>query len=223
MTKKIFLFITTVMVVINFTGCAFTSFGDKRVSSKKARIIFEIDSSVELDKVTKGLYDAVSYRVSNLKENENLLPENLPAKPASPNHSQMFGRGMVSMFNGNPQIEMMQLDTSNAYYTVSGAGGMTSGFNAKAEYYKGAVYPYKGGYKVYLYLFYQEGTDGIIGTLIDATVKAIVGKDGVLLYMAQVRDKFKELVPELVIKSQNPSKLNKIELNSIGWAKDSDK
>ena len=219
MTKRVFLIITTLTVIIGLSGCAGASIMDTKVSSKKARIIFEVPNTVPIEKVTKGLYDAVSYRVSDLQENENLLPEELPAKAESPKQSQMF-RGMASMAGGNPKFQMMQLDTSNAYFTVSGAGTMASGFNAKAEYYKAAVYPYKNGYKVYIYLFYQEGTDGIMGALTKMAVDSIVGQEGALLFVAQVRDKFMKEVPEAVIKNQSPRKLEKIVLNAVGWAKD---
>ena len=219
MTKRVFLIITTLAVIIGLNGCAGTSVMDKKISSKKARIIFEVPNTVSMEDVTKGLYDAVSYRVSDLRENENLLPEELAVKAESPKQSKMF-RGLAAMAGGNPQFEMMQLDTSNAYYTVSGDGFMASGFNAKAEYYKAAVYPYIGGYKVYIYLFYQEGTDGIMGALTKMAVDSIVGKEGSLLFIAQVRDEFKKLVPEATIKSQSPRKLEKVILNGVGWAKD---
>jgi hypothetical protein len=39
------------------------------------------------------------------------------------------------------------------------------------------------------------------------------------LYAAQIRDKFKKLVPEAVIKSQSPRKLKNISLNSVGLEK----
>jgi len=207
--------------MISLSGCAGASLMDTKVSSKKARIIFEVPSTEDIDKVTKALYDAVSYRVSDLKENENLLPETLPSKAGFPQQSQMMRR-LASMAGGNPQFQMMQLDTSNAYYTVSGAGAMASGFNAKAEYYKAAIYPYKNGYKVYLYLFYQEGTDGIMGSLTKMAVDSIVGKEGALLFVAQVRDKFMKLLPSAVIKNQSPRKLNQVVLNGIGWAKNTD-
>ncbi|MBL1244680.1 MAG: hypothetical protein COA39_009890 [Sulfurimonas sp.] len=221
MTKKNLLLITTVTVLINLSGCAGASIMDTKVSTKKARVIFEVSKDAEIDKVTKALYEAVSYRVSDLNENEGLLPEELPLKAKAPKQSQAFGR-LAALAGNSPSFQMMQLDTSNAYYTVSGKGSMASEFSTKAEYYKAAIYPYKDGYKIYMYLFYQEGTDGIMGALTDMAVKSIVGKEGALLYAAQVRDKFKELLPEATIKSQSPRKLEKVVLNGIGWAKNTD-
>jgi len=218
MTKKLFLTISIILVLVGLSGCAGASMMDTRISSKKARIIFDVPKTVPEDKLSTDLYEAISYRVSDLKENKNLFPEELPIKAGSPKQSQIFSR-LSSMAGGNPKFEMMQLDTSNAYYTVSGEGGMSSGFNAQEEYYKAAIYPYVNGYKVYIYLFYQEGSDGIMGSLTNKAVGAIIGERGALLYAAQIRDKFKKLVPEAVIKSQSPRKLEKITLNSIGLSK----
>ena len=218
MKYRIIFFLSLIVMIIGLGGCAGSSMMDTKVTTKKARIIFYVPKTVELDNLTKALYEAVSYRVSDLKENENLLPEELPSKPGSPKKTQMFG-GLAAMAGGNPQFEMMQLDTSNAYYTVSGAASMATDFNSKAEYYKAAIYPYKDGYKVYLYLFYQEGTDSIFGAITKAAVDSITGKEGSLLFMAQVRDKFLKLVPQAVIKSQSPRKLEKVVLNGVGWAK----
>ena len=210
--------ILSAILSIVFTGCATTSMMDKKVSSKKARIIFNVSSEIDIEKVKTGLYDAVSLRVSDLNENENLLPEELPQKPLSPKQSKMFSQ-LAAMGAGNPSFEMMQLDMSNAYYSVSGQASMASGFNTKAEYYKAAVYPYQDGYKVYLYLFYQEGTDGIMGALTKKIADSIVGKEGSLLYMAQVRDEFIKSLPKATIMSQSPRKLEKVVLNDIGLAK----
>jgi len=221
MTRRVVLVIATFIAMIGFSGCVGASIMDKKVSSKKARVIFDVPNTVNLEKVTKGLYDAVNYRVSDLQENENLLPEELPEKAGSPKISQNFGR-LSPFATRSSSLQMMQLDTSNAYYTVSGQGSSASSFNARAEYYKAAVYPYKNGYKIYFYLFYKEGTDGIMGALTKKVADSIIGEEGSLLYIAQIRDKFKELVPSAKIKSQSPKKLEKLILNGLGWAKSSD-
>jgi len=218
MAKKIYIFIYTLVALISLSACAGLSSMDERVSSKEARIIFFVPKTVPEEQLKKALYDAISYRVGHIQENEGLFPEELPTKPGSPKQSKMF-RGLASVANGNPKFKMMQLDTSNAYYTVSGEGGYATQFNAQLEYYKAAIYPYSDGYKVYIYLFYQEGSDGIMGELTNKSVEAIIGERGALLYAAQIRDKFKELVPEAVIKSQRPRKLEKIILNDIGLEK----
>ena len=59
-----------------------------------------------------------------------------------------------------------------------------------------------------------------MGSLTNMAVKSIIGQEGVLLYMAQIRDKFKKEIPEAVIKNQSPRKLEKVVLNAVGWAKD---
>jgi len=218
MVGKFLFLVSSIVLLINLSGCAGASITDTRVSSKQARIIFEVPKDVDIDKITKSLYEAISYRVSDLSENEGLLPEKLPEKPGYPQNTSLGN--LAVMAGNNITLKMMQLDMSNSYYYVSGQGSMSTAFNDQLEYYKAAVYPYKDGYKIYIYLFYQEGVDGILGSLTDMAVKSIVGQDGALLYMAQIRDKFKNLVPEAKITSQSPRKLEKIVLNDIGWVKE---
>ncbi len=205
-------------IVSSFIGCAQVSM-DKKVKNKEARVIFFIDKSADEEELKKSLYDAISYRVSNLTENEGLLPEELPKKPGHPKINEQFKK-LMAFTGGNGASAGMRyrsLDVSNAFYSVSGEGKMTSDFNNKAEYYKAAIYPYIDGYKVYIYLFYTEGTDGLIGSLTNAAVKSIVGNESALLFMAQVRDKFLEKEKNAKVLSQSPRKLEKIKLNAIGW------
>jgi len=183
-----------------FVGCAVTSL-DRKVSTKKARIIFFVPKTVSPETVQKKLYEAISFRVSNIKENENFFPEQLPDKPNHPKELQMFSK-LSALSYGNPNIEMMKTDTSNAFYTVQGEGSTGSPFYKNLEFYKGAIYPYKDGYKVYLYMFYKEGTDGLMGAITKKVSDTILGRDDMrLLYVAQIRDEFLENLPEAKIES----------------------
>ena len=212
-----FILLSTTSAFI-FSGCVGTSLMDTKVSAKKARMIFTVPAHVSAEKVKKALYDGISYRVSDMSENENFLPETLEAKAQTPKRLNAFG-GMSTLMQGNPKFAMMQVDTTNAYYTVQGSLGMNSGFNAKSESYKGAIYPSQEGYKVYIYQFYQEGSDGLMGKLIDASIKSIVGKDSALVYAAQIRDNFLKELPEAKVSSIQPSKLARIKLNVLGVQK----
>ena len=207
-----------ILIILSITGCGSTSIGDNRKSIKKARAIFYVPKSISAEKVAKGLYNAVSLRVNDLRDNENLLPEILPDKPQSPTNNRMF-KGIIGMSGGNASLEMMQLDMSNAYYTVMGNGAMKTQFNSKEELYKAGIYPYKDGYKVYIYLFYEEGTEGLTGALTKFMTDSIVGGDGALVFIAQIRDKFLKEIPDAKVTNQSPSKLEKIVLNNVGFVK----
>ncbi len=217
--KKLIATVTMIAVMVSFVGCAGASLTKNTVKNKQARVIYFVDKSVSEDKIKEKLRDAVSLRVDDITENEGLMPEELPDTPQKPKINEQYKKLMA--FTGqngmNAAMQYTSLDVSNAWYSVSGEGGMTSEFNNRAEYYKAAVYPYKEGYKVYIYEFYSEGTDGIMGNITNAAVEAVVGNEGALLYMAQVRDKFLEALPEAKIIKQSPSKLAKINLNAIGW------
>jgi len=197
-----------------FFGCAGSAL-DTKSSTSKARIIYEVPSSAGAENVKTALYDALSLRLSNIQESENFMPEQLPDNPDSPMNSNAFG-GLASLAAGSPQFEIMRLDTSNAYYSVQGVyQGVSGPFNDSALALKGAVYPYSKGYKVYLYGFYQEKTDGLAGMIGKGMVEGITGEKSNLLLVAQVRDKFKELVPSATITSQQPSALQQVELTKF--------
>lgn len=218
MKRGVISLVLAMVVGFILNGCAASTAMSNKNTTKKSRIIFDVSDKYDVEKIKSALTNAVSERVPNLRENENFFPDSLPEKPSKPVYKNMFG-GLGAMAKGNPQFEMMSLNTSNAYYTISGNGGMDSGFNRKIEVYKGAIYPYKKGYRIYLYLFYEEGTDGLMGTLTKTMVDSIVGEDGALLYMAQVRDAFLKEIPDATIISQSPRKLTKLNLNTIGFKK----
>ena len=213
MTKSIFGFIVAVFFTVGFNGCAGSSSSlsnlSNSVNSKKARVIFNVPSSTSAEQVKKALYSSISTRVSDVKDNENFMPEQLPASPQSPKQNNRFGN-LSALAGNSPQFAMLKLDTSNAYYTVQGVRSMKMTFNSRDEVYKGAIYPYQGGYKVYIYQFYQEGKSAIVGKLAEKALESVAGKQGFLPYMVEVRNKFKQLLPSATIVSQSPSQLNSL-------------
>ncbi len=207
-------------VTLFFTGCSGASVMDSNVQNKQARVILLLPPQTDQEKLKEALRHAISYRVDDIIVNENLFPEELPLQPQKPGVNKVYKKLMsFAGSNINAKMRYQALDMSNAWYSVYGVGGMTSEYLNKAEYYKAGIYPYKDGYKIYIYEFYTEGTDGILGNLTNAAVGAIVGNDGALLYMAQVRDDFLNRFPEAKILQQSPKKLEKLELNAVGWEK----
>jgi len=195
--------------VLLITGCAFTS---NEVKSQKARAIYYVPKDVNPEKVKEALKDAISGRVSNIKEVCNIMPEELPEKPQMPKTSNLFG-GMAAMAAGSPQFEAMRLDLSNAFCAFEGSESYGTMFNKNTVFYKAAIYPYKDGYKVYIYEFFQEGADGIMGHLVKATVEKITGSESPYLFMAQVMEKFERELPNAKLISVYPSKIKEVKDN----------
>ena len=215
MFHRVLSLMISIFTISLFTGCA-SSMLDKRVSTKKARVIFFVPAKYSPEQVQKALYEAISFRADNLKEQENFFPEKLPDQPDSPKQTSLFGGRFAVLAQGDPNFEAMNLNTSNAFYTVTGTGKASSPVFANYAVFKGAIYPYKDGYKVYIYLFYKEGSDGIMGALVQGISSSIVGqKDTRLLYMAQVRDEFLKKIPDAKITSEFPLSLSKIKTKSI--------
>ena len=206
--KKTLLFVLSVLFLA-ITGCAVT---DNQVSTKKARVIYFVPKTVDSEKVKQALYDAISLRAKDMKEVENFMPETLPQTPFRPVRKNIFG-ALNTIAAGNPKLEATQLDTTNAWYSVEGGEEMGTPFNRQYVVYKGAIYPYKDGYKVYIYEFYQEGVDGIMGHITKAVAESISGEKAPLLFIAQISNKFKEKIPEAKLENVSPTSLKKIKLN----------
>ena len=206
--KKTLLFVISVIFLM-ITGCAVT---DNQVSTKKARVIYFVPKTVDSEKVKQALYDAISLRAKDMKEVENFMPETLPQTPFRPVRKNIFG-ALNTIAAGNPKLEATQLDTTNAWYSVEGGEEMGTPFNRQYVVYKGAIYPYKDGYKVYIYEFYQEGVDGIMGHITKAVAESISGEAAPLLFIAQISNRFKEKIPEAKLENVSPMSLKKIKLN----------
>ena len=214
MTKRIFGYIIAFAMILGLSGCASTMLSNQE-SSKQARIIFEVTKSIDIEEVKNALQGAIAHRVTDIKEQENLPPEELPQKAGHPIQGKSFGGMMGALTAGNPSFAMMKINTSNAYYTITGKSESGTLVTSVVSYFKGAIYPYKNGYKIYVYQFYKEGSKGLLGHLSKAMAEKMVGQDTQLIYIAQVRDKLLELLPQAEIKSQSPSKLKKVVLKGL--------
>ena len=207
--KKLFGVILSILGFFIITGCAFTN---NQVSTKKARVIYFVPKKVDSEKVKEALLNAITLRTKDVKDVENFMPEKLPDTPGHPVRKNIFGTLNV-IASGNPKLEATQLDTTNAWYSVEGTEEMGTPFNKQYVVYKGAIYPYKDGYKVYIYEFYQEGVDGIMGHITKAIAEKISGEKAPLLFIAQISNRFKEKIPEAKLENVSPTSLRKIKLN----------
>ena len=190
-------------------GCASLN---NQVSTRKARVIYFVPKTVNSEKVKDALLNAITLRTEDVKDVENFMPEKLPEQPAHPIRKNIFG-ALNTIAAGNPELEATQLDTTNAWYSVEGTEKMGTPFDRQYVVYKGAIYPYKDGYKVYIYEFYQEGVDGLMGHLTKAVAEAVSGHKAPLLFIAQISNKFKEEIPEAKLENVSPTSLKKIKLN----------
>jgi len=206
MSKRLFsLFIFMIFI----SGCAFTN---NQVSTRKARVVYYVPKTVDNEKVKDALLKAISLRTQNVKDLEEFMPERLPEKPGHPIGNNVLGN-LDDIVLGNPKIEAAKLDVSNAWYKVEGTEEIGTPLDQKYVIYKGAIYPYKKGYKVYIYEFYQEGTAGIVGHITKAIEHSIIKEKTPLFFMTQISKKFKEEVPEAKLESVSPISLKKTILN----------
>ena len=206
---KVFVKTTVVAVVFLLSGCSSMT---PHTTSKKARVVFEVPADVDIKKVENALREAVAYRSESFKEREDFLPETLPEKPAAPRKNNMFG-SMAAIGGGNPKFEMMQYDVSNAYYSIKGEEDISTPFHSKVMAYVGALYPSKKFYRVYLVVFYEEGSEGVQGALTKMTADALIGSEGAIPFIVQVKEKFLSELPEAKVVQASPKEIADLKLN----------
>jgi hypothetical protein len=204
------------VILLLISGCAFTS---NEVSTQEARAIYFVPKSVSPSEVKNALKAAISGRVNNIKVICKLMPETLPAKPGHPINKNIFG-GLAVIGSGNPEMEAMQINTLNAYCTLQGSETYGSMFNKNEVVYKAAIYPYKDGYKVYIYEIFQEGSNGIMGHLIQMSVAKLMGSNSPFLFMAQVMDKFERELPQAKLINITPKKIEEIKNKLASYQKE---
>jgi len=179
-------------------------------------IVFDIPAKTSIEQIKMGLRESISFRAQGFQENENFLPNPLPENPEQPQFgSNQSGRmGMfANIASGNPQFEMLRTNINNAYYSLKGTEKFGSIIAKKELAYMGAFYPAKNINRVYLIVYYQEGSAGITGGLAHMMTNAIVGEKGAIPFMLQVKEKFISYVPNAVISNSQPADLADYKLN----------
>ncbi len=210
--KRIILGVSSVIILV-FTGCsAMYNVTKPQQSSKKARVIIDVPSSVDINQIKDALREAIAYRSESFKENENFLPEELPEKAGHPTKNNAFG-SLAALGAGNPNMESMTYDTSNSYYFIKGKEDMSTPFTTKEMAYVGALYPAKTYNRIYLVIFYQEGSEGISGAITKATADMLIGAKGAIPFIVQVKEKFLSLMPEANVVSTSPSEIKNLKLD----------
>lgn len=218
--KKLSLCVASIALLL-LSGCSsMYNVTKTQQSSKKARVIIDIPSDVDIAKVKIALREAIAYRSESFKENENFLPEVLPEKAGHPSKNNSFG-SLAAFGAGNPQMESMTYDTSSSYYYIKGEEDMSTPFNDKVIAYIGALYPAQTYNRVYLVIFYQEGSEGISGAITKATADMLTGSKGAIPFIVQVKEKFLSLVPEATVIQTSPAEIKALKLDMLNRPTDS--
>lgn len=219
--KTIVKMIFAIVFLVALSGCGGITSAlnatKNQQSSEKAMVVFDIPVETDLATVKKGLKEAIAYRSQSFQEKTNFLPASLPDVPLAPdfNGPTMFSSGLMNMAAGNPSMEMMKTNVTNSYYSLSGTEEFGSIYAKKTMAYVGALYPSKQITRVYLIVYYQEGTSGITGAIAKAMADGIVGQKGAIPFMLQVKEKFLEFVPGSFIIDVQPEELSQYGLTKM--------
>jgi hypothetical protein len=195
MKWKSFLLIGSCTFLI--TGCASTA--NKGLEQYIGRAIFEIPNSHSSGEVVDGIYNAIAWRSSNLQKFEKFMPEELPDTPPKPKLvTKQAGIGAFS-------FTFMNVDCGNdVWVSMNGQEDAlkTSLGTSEQGGYRVCIYPYKDGYKAYIYGIYTYSESNSIGGLIVSGIRKVVNSstcDGEKTYncwFKQIVSKIEEKFPD---------------------------
>ena len=135
------------------------------------RAIFDIPNTYKPDEVVDGIYNAIAWRSSNLQKFQKLFPDELPDKPGVPKMgSKEVGLGVYS-------IQFATVDCGeNVWVSMTGQENeLRSPYGTTdAGIYKVCIYPYKDGYRVYIFGIYTYSESTSIGGIIASGIKKVV-------------------------------------------------
>lgn len=194
--RSLFLLIPMFSVSILISGCASTA--KKGYEQYVGRAIFDIPNSYKSNEVVDKVYDAVAKRATNMQQTKLLFPEQLPDTPEKPvieNKELGFGPysfNLISIKCGNAWVSIsgQEPDLKSSYGTTDTKG------------YKACIYPYKDGYRAYVFGLYtyseNDSLTGLIARGIKKAVTSAVCKDDKYFncLFDQIISKLKENVPD---------------------------
>lgn len=216
------------LLLIVIVALPISAYAGDDASLIKTRFVYEVPSTVDIEKLKASLKDAIKFRaVDKTEEVNNFMPDALPEKPGdvvfpdsnTPSSNSMFGSIVSNAMTTNGQMVAMSANMKGAVYGIKGYYATTViGFskNNSSEGYVGAIYPYEKGYRVYIYTFFNKSRD-MFGKAADWLVgKTLTGDlDQGYSNAVQVRDKFLEAEPEATIKRQDPPFLSQYKLSTL--------
>ncbi len=198
--SKFLFFILLIISSVSFLNCAATS--NKGMEQYVGRAIIDVPQHYKPEEVVDNIYDSIAWRSSDLQKFETFLPEELPDKPAKPIIAyKEFGFGPYSFtFTtvkcGNKVWVSMngQENELKSPYGTKESGG-----------YRVCIYPYKNGYKVYVFGLYTYSEQNPFGGLIAKGIEKVVNKSlcnddkTFNCWFKQIVDKIKNKFPDAKI------------------------
>ncbi len=132
--------------------------------------VLDIPGNYTLNEVVNHVEDTLARRATNIQKFVGFMPEELPDKPGHPQYQMRdWGNGLVNITYATIECG------PKAVATVSGQEpelGTTLGQNYSG--YKACIYPYKGGYRVYIVATYMYTSQNGIANLINKATESLV-------------------------------------------------
>ena len=159
------------LVVITLFGCASVATKQETYVAKE---VIDVPSKYNLQQVVKKTEETIGVRATNIQKFVGFMPEDLPDKPAHPKFSMKdigFGLGSITFATiscGDKAVATIsgqEPELKNPYGTAEISG------------YKACIYPYKNGYRIYIFGTYikqdSNGLGGFFTRIIETGVSKI--------------------------------------------------
>ncbi|RUM57188.1 MAG: hypothetical protein DSY60_05295 [Persephonella sp.] len=142
------------------SSCWFLEATTEKNETYVARLILDIPKDYTKKDVIDGVVGSIANRCDSISKDKRFFPETLPEKPEKPIMVNV-GFGYTFPTCGNAWVEIGGEDTGiHNFLGVDGSGQ-----------YRACIYPYKDGYRVYVYANYEISSDAVGSLLRDFTSK----------------------------------------------------
>ncbi len=167
------------MIIISST----TALADDNGVLVKTRIVMNIPSSVKLKVIEDKIKQLVDERTDKYNEYRGIMPDDIPVTPAEAKDTQSAAT----------------LNFDDALYAVRAYTHSSFMGNSDSQVYILTIYPYVGGYRLYLYTYFRAVTN-FLGEMFSSSSSLSTG----FVNTIKARDVLLAELPNISIYRQSP-------------------
>ena len=159
----------------------------------KTRIVMNVPSSIKLSTLEETIKKLVAKRTDKYSEYKGTMPDEIPTVPVEAKEAQSAAT----------------IDFSDSLYAVRAYSLSSFWGNSDAQVYILTIYPYIGGYRLYLYTYFRSKSNflGDIGGAIGDVFSSDADLDEGFINTIKSRDILIQNIPQLTVYRQSPSVL----------------
>lgn len=166
-------------------------FADDNGVLVKTRIVMNVPASIKLKVLEEKIKYLVDERTDKYNEYKGIMPDEIPNVPSEAKDTQS-----AATINFDDAIYAVRAYTRSSFLG-----------NSDNQVYILTIYPYTGGYRVYLYTYFRSVTN-FIGAMFNSSTKLDEG----FINTVKARDILLMEIPQITIYRQSPDLLKKYAL-----------